>query len=314
METSKAWQRRMREGFFEKYLQGRGIDIGCGDDPVTPDCIQWDRQGPPYAIGPPMYINEEEILANLRPGRIFSCPPAPTMIVNDAMSLAIESESLPWVYSSHCLEDLDNPWAAVKEWWRVIKRGGYLVIMVPHRDLFECRKTLPSAGNRNHKTFWLPDRNEPPVTIGLIPLVAGVCQESSELVYCKVCDEGYNVTFGPFPGEPNCIQPVATGEFSIEAVWKKAEPRIYTENMLLPEWFSPPGETGESTRGIEREQERKEEEAVVARTKTMLNKNCKIVYHRGVTHPGLCACGYESYSDIDLERHVGNWPELEGKK
>lgn len=22
---------------------GRGIDIGCGDDPVTPDCLHWDR-------------------------------------------------------------------------------------------------------------------------------------------------------------------------------------------------------------------------------------------------------------------------------
>jgi len=37
METTKARLRRLRERFFEKYIRPdlKGIDIGCGDDPVV---------------------------------------------------------------------------------------------------------------------------------------------------------------------------------------------------------------------------------------------------------------------------------------
>lgn len=102
--------------------------------------------------------------------------------------------------------------------------------------VFECRRTLPSAGNSNHRTFWLPDRNEAPVTLGLVPLVSGVCQDS-ELMYCQTCDDGYGVRFQPFQGDASVIQVIATGEFSIEAVWRKRVPMQYVEDMLLPEWF-----------------------------------------------------------------------------
>ena len=42
-ETGKARLRRLAEGYFEKYLVGDGIDIGCGDDPLTPYCLAWER-------------------------------------------------------------------------------------------------------------------------------------------------------------------------------------------------------------------------------------------------------------------------------
>jgi SAM-dependent methyltransferase len=203
METEKARQRRLREGFFRDFIQPdkKGIDVGAGGDPITENCIQWER----------------------------------TLGDMDAMRLqGILTGEMDWIYSSHCLEDLDNPWAAVREWWRVLKPGGFMCIMVPHRDLFECRKTLPSAGNANHRTFWLPDRNEPPVTLGLVPLVSGVCQDS-ELMYCKTCDEGYRVEFRPMPSAPHIIQVIANGEFSIEAIWRKRIPMMYVEDMILPE-------------------------------------------------------------------------------
>ena len=46
-ETSKAQARRQAEGYFETVFIGQGIDIGCGDDPVTPDCLHWDLPGVP---------------------------------------------------------------------------------------------------------------------------------------------------------------------------------------------------------------------------------------------------------------------------
>ena len=41
-ETAKAHARREREGFFDKYCKGEGLDIGYGGDPVVPDCSGQD--------------------------------------------------------------------------------------------------------------------------------------------------------------------------------------------------------------------------------------------------------------------------------
>ena len=205
METEKARQRRLQEGFFEKYIHGCGVDVGCGADVVIPDAIQWDKPLDAHSLYKPS-------------------------------GEGIASASLDFTYSSHCLEDLENPWAAIREWWRVIRPGGHLAILVPHRNLFECRKTLPSAGNKNHRWFFLLDRNEEPVTLGLVPLVASVCPDS-ELIYAKTCDEGYSVRFQPFKDNPAVIQVIANGEFSIEAVWKKRDitRETFVEDMILPE-------------------------------------------------------------------------------
>jgi len=41
-ETFHAHNRREREGFFEKYCKGEGLDIGYGSDPITPTVCGWD--------------------------------------------------------------------------------------------------------------------------------------------------------------------------------------------------------------------------------------------------------------------------------
>jgi hypothetical protein len=33
-ESNKGRARRFRAGYFERYLVGKGVGIGCGDDPV----------------------------------------------------------------------------------------------------------------------------------------------------------------------------------------------------------------------------------------------------------------------------------------
>ncbi len=99
-ETSKAFARRLREGYFERVFAGAGIDIGCGDDPVTPDCLHWDREQ------------------------------------GDAQDLpGLDAATFDWVYSSHCLEDLPNPWRALHRWWEALRPGGRLLVVVPDEDL-----------------------------------------------------------------------------------------------------------------------------------------------------------------------------------
>src|SRR5262249_32276223 len=99
-ETGKSYARRLREGYFQTIFVGRGIDICCGDDPVPPDCLHGDKpQG-------------------------------------DAQTLpGLDLPSFDWIYSSHCLEDLPNPPAALLRWWEVLKPVGKLLVVVPDEDL-----------------------------------------------------------------------------------------------------------------------------------------------------------------------------------
>jgi predicted SAM-dependent methyltransferase len=54
---------------------------------------------------------------------------------------AIATSSADFVLHSHVWEHLLNPLQALKEWVRVVKNGGLLFIMVPHRNALESDRT-----------------------------------------------------------------------------------------------------------------------------------------------------------------------------
>lgn len=123
-ETSKCFQFRKERGDFDKYLRGRGIDIGSGDDllqlPDGPTVASWD-----ITQGDAMLME--------------SCP-------NDCND---------FVYSSHCLEHLTDVPLALKNWVRILKPGGFLYIVVPDFVFYE-KCCFPSIFNSDHKnTFSL---------------------------------------------------------------------------------------------------------------------------------------------------------------
>jgi SAM-dependent methyltransferase len=179
-ETSKAKERRKAEGFFDRYFAGQGIDVGYGGDLVVPNCRGWDVED------------------------------------GDAHELAgIPDASFDFVYSSHILEHLEDPARAVKNWWRVLKPGGYLILYVPERDLFERKKTLPSDISLDHKHFILLDRDDPPDTIGLIPLLKNNL-DGVELVYQRICSAGYDANVP--------VSFMSDAEYSIELVARKGGP------------------------------------------------------------------------------------------
>lgn len=175
-ETQKARSRRLREGYFDKYCQGYGLDIGYGGDPVVDNVRGWD-----YEHGDAHYLR------------------------------GLDDASFDFVYSSHLLEHLPDCDTALRNWWRVLKPGGYLLLFLPHRDLYEKKTTLPSRFNDDHAHFFLPDKDEAPDTIGLTALLQRVLPEH-ELISCTVCDEGY-----VNPGDEVSSQ----GEYSIEVVARK---------------------------------------------------------------------------------------------
>jgi SAM-dependent methyltransferase len=176
LETSKARTRRAKENFFEKYCRGKSLDIGYGGDPITEKCRGWDIED------------------------------------GDGQTLeGIADEEFDFVYSSHLLEHMNNAEIAIKNWWRVLKPGGYLILYLPERELYERKKTLPSCWNPEHKRFFLLDRDEPPDTVGVIPMIKR-CLSDYEVMEAKVCNEGHEIIAEDVQSK---------GEYSIEVVLKK---------------------------------------------------------------------------------------------
>lgn len=175
-ETTKARSRRIREGFFTKYCDGNGLDIGYGGDLLSENCRGYD-----YEHG------NAQTLRNIR------------------------DSQFNFVYSSHTLEHMEKPSIALKNWWRVLKKGGYLILYIPHRDLYEKKNELPSRWSKDHKHFFVIDKNQEPDTLGLTQLVQATLSGFT-IIYIKECKEGHTVI------EPNLP---SDGEYSIEAVIKK---------------------------------------------------------------------------------------------
>ena len=185
-ETSKAKARRLKEGFFEKYVNDRKvIDIGVGRidtfdgaDPLTEWCDTWDKDNG-----------------------------------NAELMESVANATYDTVYNSHLLEHLDRPIIAIMNWMRILKPGGHLIICVPHRDLYERKLTLPSKWNLDHKFFILPETEEAPDTKSFKHLIEMGCKDYKwELIAMDIHDSCTNHDKPEEHGD---------GEFQIQAIIKK---------------------------------------------------------------------------------------------
>lgn len=176
-ETYKSHNRRLAEGWFDKYAPAHmsGIDLGCQKDPLNHTFRRWDV--------------------------IFGDPDATFME-------GVPDNQFQTVYASHLLEHLDDPVTAIKNWYRILRPTGYLIVCVPHRDLYEKKVSLPSNWNQEHKWFWLPETYEPPHTQSLKAIILQAAP-TANIVSLKVLREGW------IPLPPNKH---STGEYSIEAI------------------------------------------------------------------------------------------------
>jgi len=111
------------------YTRGRGLDLGCGPYKAFPHFIGVDGIKHPGPAG-------ANIISNCEKLDMFA------------------SKSMDFVFSSHLLEHIEDTLAALKEWWRVIKVGGYLVLYLPHKEFYP---NIGEAGaNPDHKHDFLP--------------------------------------------------------------------------------------------------------------------------------------------------------------
>lgn len=127
-EAAKSYAARRESGFFDRYLSGAAIlDIGYrGADlealPITENAIGIGLDYPGY----------------------------------DGLTLPFPDHSQDAVFSSHCLEHLPNPEQTIREWYRVTKIGGFIIIIVPHQFLYEKKLVPPSKWSDEHLRFYTP--------------------------------------------------------------------------------------------------------------------------------------------------------------
>jgi SAM-dependent methyltransferase len=124
-ELGKSIQRRLHDAnFVTRYFRGNGIDIGAGPDPL-------DR-----------YSELFPLISSVRAWDIKD---------GDAeLMTSCADEQFDFVHSSHCLEHMRNADVALKNWFRILKPGGHLLVIVPDEDMYE-QGIFPSTFNTDHK-------------------------------------------------------------------------------------------------------------------------------------------------------------------
>lgn len=178
-ETLKNDNARKYSGFYDKYLRGFGLDIGYkgyegATDPVVPGALGIDLDTPGY----------------------------------DGIMLSFPENTLDYVFSSHCLEHMQDIVAVMKEWHRVTKIGGHIIIIVPHKFLYEKKFGLPSKFNEDHKWFFTP--------ASLLQYVeAAILPNSYRIVSLRDNDTDFDYSLGP------SIH--SSGSYEIELVIKKID-------------------------------------------------------------------------------------------
>jgi SAM-dependent methyltransferase len=56
------------------------------------------------------------------------------VIINDATEINVKDNTYDFCFSAHSLEHIANPLKAIKEWLRIIKKDGYIILIVPEKS------------------------------------------------------------------------------------------------------------------------------------------------------------------------------------
>lgn len=117
-----------------QHCKGNGVDIGSGGDPVVPWAINFDLPNDAFD----KYHSGHPPRSHIQYG-------------GDAARLPFKDATLDFVYSSHLLEDFFDWDPILKEWMRVLKPGGKLVILVPDKKLWADALARGQPPNCEHR-------------------------------------------------------------------------------------------------------------------------------------------------------------------
>jgi glycosyltransferase involved in cell wall biosynthesis/SAM-dependent methyltransferase len=204
VEARKLYAVKLEDGFIAKYLSGSAVlDIGYrGYEPdvvpIVPQAIGIDLDYPGY----------------------------------DGKTLPFADNSQDAVFSSHCLEHAEDCEAAIKEWFRVLKTGGYLVLAVPHKYLYERRHRPPSRWNVDHRRFFTPAT--------LLLRVENALEPNSYRVRQLIDNDfafGYAIPPNSHPG--GCYEIELVVQKITQPSWQLENPALLERRALVAPLLSP---------------------------------------------------------------------------
>jgi SAM-dependent methyltransferase len=190
-ECSKSVVRRLADSnFIRRYFVGRGLDIGGKPDPLA------------------LYLEMFPLALSVR-----------TWDREDGDAQFLESVAdgeFDFVHSSHCLEHLLDPSEGLRNWLRVIRDGGHLIVTVPDEDLYE-QGVFPSEFNLDHKhTFTIFKQNSwCDKSINVLELVLGL-GAAAEVIKIEQLSASYRFNLPRFD---QTLTPI--GECGIEIIIRK---------------------------------------------------------------------------------------------
>jgi len=108
------------------YCNGSVVDIGCGDDIIVS-----------HALGVDVRQTSK------------------SKFVTDKFKTlsTVLNQKFDTVFSSHCLEHIDNDLDALKDWVHLLNDGGYLILYLPDENFYDNSKNPDHLHWYNHKSF-----------------------------------------------------------------------------------------------------------------------------------------------------------------
>ncbi len=118
-ETAKYRHLTAKYCFTEDGNPGCGVDVASQGDRVVPWAISFD-----------LPVDEFNWYCSNHPAK------GPIHLRGHADKLPFDSDALDFLYSSHLLEDYLEWEPIVAEWARVVRKGGYIIILIPDKELW----------------------------------------------------------------------------------------------------------------------------------------------------------------------------------
>lgn len=115
-----------------KYCVGRGLDVGAG---------KWPLQGA-----------------------------QPVDLIYKCEAMYLPGQDWDFIFSSHCLEHLEDPAAALMHWQDKLRPGGVLFLYLPHPDM---RYWRPENCRKHRHLFWPRDVAQMLEDVGYVDVIHG---------------------------------------------------------------------------------------------------------------------------------------------
>lgn len=162
-ETQKMNKTRKDKG-YDLYFSGHGIDIGCGKDILNKEVFTNIKSIQPYDVSE---------------GDANHCD-------------NIKDNQFDFVYSSHCLEHMNDPKITLKNWIRICKPRGYIIVAIPHEVYYE-KMIWPSKHNPNHTwSFRLEEETNMPKSIWVQNFLSNF--QNTAIIRCDLYLEKFDFT------------------------------------------------------------------------------------------------------------------------